>query len=55
MEQKTWELLMQRLDKMDNSIISLAAKIDDLYKWRWQIVGGSVLLSILFGVFVKLI
>ena len=44
---------LELLEYLDKRFSTLETKIDDLYKFRWQIVGGSAVLSVIVGIFMK--
>lgn len=42
----------QKFEEMSHKINSMDVKLDELINFKWQIVGGSVLLSIVFNIVV---
>lgn len=48
MDDKIFQILMARFDKLEN-------KVDDLVKWRWQVYSMTVVISALLGIGVQII
>lgn len=55
LDDKAWNLLMSKIEDMADDIERLESKIDFLAAWRWQIIGGSVILSGLLSIGVTIL
>jgi len=54
-EHKLFEWLKEDIDKVDAKVDILDAKLDELLKFKWQIIGGSMVASLIIGVLFQLI
>jgi hypothetical protein len=54
MSQELFEYIRQdtkeRFDKLDDRLDTMDTKIDEIIKYKWQIVGGSLVVSALIGI-----
>lgn len=49
------ELLKDKIDKVDEKVDRLEGKVDQLLQFKWQIIGGSVVASIIIGGLVQIL
>lgn len=49
MDTQAFELLMDKLRESDRRLSDMDEKLDELLAFKWKIIGGSVVLSVLFN------
>lgn len=58
MEQKMFDWLKADIDKVDKKVDTLSkevnTKLDEILAFKWQIVGGSVVISAVVGVVIQI-
>lgn len=54
-DQQLIEWLKDDLKSVKDDIKSINQKVDEMLAFKWQIVGGSVVVSLLVGIVVQLI
>ncbi len=55
MDQIVVDLLTNAIDKVDKKVDSIDEKVDQMLQFKWQIVGGSVVISAVASVIISLI
>ena len=53
--EKYIESLEKRITKLDNKMDDLDEKMDDLLKFKWQIMGGTMIVSIVVGIVLQIL
>jgi len=53
-DQRLLEWLKEDVDRVNIKVDILNAKIDDMLKFKWQIIGGSVVISAVLGIAIQL-
>lgn len=48
------DLLNDKIDKVDRRVEKIDEKVDKLLAFKWQIIGGSVLMSAIIGIFLQI-
>lgn len=47
MDDQAFKLLIEKLRDVDEKINCVEDKVDEILRFKWQVIGGSVFLSIL--------
>ena len=47
------ELLRDKIDKVEEKVDKIDEKLDQILEFKWQIVGGSVVMSVRIGVLIQ--
>jgi hypothetical protein len=55
MNEQLFELIKQRFESVEKQITGLDSKVDELLSFKWQIIGGSVLMSVILSIVVTLV
>ncbi len=55
MDEVVINLLSNKIDKVDQKVDKLEEKMDALLKFKWQIMGGTVAASLMFGIILQII
>jgi len=55
MDSQAFQLLMSKLSEQDKRFDEIDQKIDVLLRFKWQIIGGSVILSTVITVVIQII
>jgi hypothetical protein len=50
MDGQAFELLMDKMNQMENRIIQMDRKLEEIMEFKWQIIGGSVAISAILSV-----
>ena len=53
-DQRLLEWLKEDVDQVNAKVDILNSKIDDMLKFKWQIIGGSVVISAVLGIAIQL-
>lgn len=54
MDQKLIDWLRDDLDSVKTDVKQINAKVDEMLQFKWQIVGGSVVMSLIVGVVIQI-
>ena len=54
MEQNLFEWLKNDIEKVDRKVDLVDSKIDEILSFKWQIVGGSVVMSAIIGICIQI-
>lgn len=54
MEQNLFEWLKNDIEKVDRKVDQMDAKIDEILSFKWQVVGGSVVMSAIIGICIQI-
>ena len=55
MQEKLFDILDRKIDKVETKLESLEEKIDALLSFKWQIVGGTLVVSFIVGVTMQIV
>jgi hypothetical protein len=55
MDQIVVELLTQKIDKVDQKVDFVASDVKELLKFKWQIIGGSAVISAVVTIIMQII
>ena len=55
MDQKLIDWLRDDLDSVKTDVKQINAKVDEMLQFKWQIVGGSVVMSLIVGVVIQIV
>jgi hypothetical protein len=55
MQEQVVQLLNDKIDKVDTRVGRIEDKVDQLLAFKWQIIGGSVIMSLIVTFFIQLL
>lgn len=55
MNEQVFKLLNDKIDKVEIKVDKMATNVEKMLAFKWQIVGGSVVISLLAGLVVQII
>jgi tetrahydromethanopterin S-methyltransferase subunit G len=55
MQEQVVQLLNDKIDKVDERVSRIEDKVDQLLAFKWQIIGGSVIMSLIVTFFIQLL
>ena len=50
MQEKLFDWLKQEIDQVNTKVDKLDEKMDELIKFKWQVVSGTIVVSCILGV-----
>jgi len=55
MDQAVVQLITDAINKVDSKVDKLDEKVNSLLSFKWQVVGGTVVISAILGVVIQII
>ncbi len=55
MNDQAFKLLMNRFNQQDKELLAIKRDIKEMLKFKWQIIGGSVVISTMASVVIQFI
>ena len=55
MDDQVFELLNDKINKVEQKVDLIGVDVKEMLSFKWQIVGGSVVISLIIGLAIQLI